>query len=419
MKIRLVVFHHPESHSPPEIFSHLNQHFELIWLLPEKELDHATIRFCERSGAVLAASGLDPSEIANRLRPFKPDGAISFVDPTLRLCTEVALQLGLATNSRETCSIALDKYRQRKVFRDAGLPGPSFCLLRAGQSSQEIVALTRNMRWPLVLKLRCASASRGMHLVTDQHHLASLWGNIQGSDWLVEEYLGNPSESHLGPFGDYVSVESIVARGEIHHAVVTGRFPLASRFRETGNFMPSPLTQEDEAAVAALAEAAIRASGIETGAAHTEIKLTETGPSLIELNGRLGGRPPVLLSMVKGSDLFLAAAQAAVGQKPGVVPLQRPKPCPFWWMLQPPEGAVAIERIDRLEDVARLSCVKRVIAHSRPGDPIELAQGTFTRILSVIGVCENLDQLAQIPQLIMDRLAVTWRYGGADFSFSA
>ena len=64
---------------------------------------------------------------------------------------------------------------------------------------------------------------------------------------------------------------------------------------------------------------AIEALGIRTAVVHTEVKLTPEGPRLIEVNGRLGARPPFILQGISKVNLFLEACLLAVGLSSGVV----------------------------------------------------------------------------------------------------
>ena len=92
-----------------------------------------------------------------------------------------------------------------------------------------------------------------------------------------------------------------------------GRFPLADPFRETGNFIPAIFDPDTEGALLQLVDDAVRALGIRDSVIHTEIKLTADGPRLIEVNGRLGGRPPFVLETVSPVNLFAVTCQVAAG----------------------------------------------------------------------------------------------------------
>ena len=92
---------------------------------------------------------------------------------------------------------------------------------------------------------------------------------------------------------------------------ITGRFPLAPPFRETGFFIPATLGAEQKARVLDLAGQTLRALGVEHGAAHTEIKLTAEGLRVIEVNGRIGGGVPEMLQLAAGVDIVKLTMRAA------------------------------------------------------------------------------------------------------------
>ncbi len=58
-------------------------------------------------------------------------------------------------------------------------------------------------------------------------------------EMVLEGYLADDPARADDPYAAYVSVESVVAGGVISHLALTGRFPLAENFRETGFFIPA------------------------------------------------------------------------------------------------------------------------------------------------------------------------------------
>ena len=113
----------------------------------------------------------------------------------------------------------------------------------------------------------------------------------------------------------YVSVETLADAGRFHHLCVTDRFPLAPPLLETGMMLPSCLGAEQQAAVVAMAEQALRALGFRHGAAHTELMLTSEGPRVIEVNARVGGAVPFLLPIA--ARLRRGDPDRSVGRRPG------------------------------------------------------------------------------------------------------
>jgi len=91
--------------------------------------------------------------------------------------------------------------------------------------------------------------------------------------------------------------------------MVTGRFPLAPPFRETGSFLPSDLGPADQDAVVALAGAASEAMQVLNGLLHTEIKMTPEGPRIVEINGRVGGGISGMIARLGGPSLHVWAVR--------------------------------------------------------------------------------------------------------------
>ena len=94
------------------------------------------------------------------------------------------------------------------------------------------------MQFPAVLKPRTASGSKYATLVADASDLvgqvATLPPQAGGETGMfVEQHLPGLAIRPNERFAGYVSVESLVAHGEISHLAVNGRFPLAEPFRET------------------------------------------------------------------------------------------------------------------------------------------------------------------------------------------
>ncbi|MGA9860405.1 MAG: hypothetical protein WBQ18_21250, partial [Solirubrobacteraceae bacterium] len=143
---------------------------------------------------------------------------------------------------------------------------------------------------------------------------------------------------------------------------------------------------------------------------HTEIKLTPDGLRLIELNGRLGGRPPFVLQDVSDVNLFRAAAEVALGGSFSVSGLARCDGVGYWRMLQPPLGATRVRTVAGLPEVRRAPFVDSVRLSRAPGDTVDWREGTDGHVMVVRGRAPDLDSLSETITLI-DR-TVTIAYDG-------
>jgi hypothetical protein len=84
------------------------------------------------------------------------------------------------------------------------------------------------------------SATPSSFLVAEAAELADRLKSLgePREEMLLEEYLVGADIPATAPFADYLSVETAVSDGELSHLALTGRFPPAPDFRETGSSYP-------------------------------------------------------------------------------------------------------------------------------------------------------------------------------------
>jgi hypothetical protein len=243
---------------------------------------------------------------------------------------------------------------------------------------------------------RVASANDLVDLLP---HLTRTWDDVGG--YLIEELLiGDISVAGRG-WGDYVSVESVVSDGEIHHVAVTGKFPLVETFREAGHFFPSTLRSGDITRCMAVATKAIHAIGVIHGMCHTELKLTSNGPRVIEVNGRLGGMVWRILREARGPSLLELAISTALGDDsalheaitqvnvPGVVGYE------ITCYAADDHGMYRVMQVKGLEAVRDLSGVSAIMATLRKGDRIHRTMGSGSGLCHIYGTTRSHDSLAE------------------------
>jgi biotin carboxylase len=346
---RVAVLHHARSFFPFDLFQQVGDAAEIVWVIDGSQSeDDNSARLLPRLGTVADIEGLDFDQAARALADHRPDGIVTFVDDHVEAAAALAERLGLVYHSPAAAHTLVDKRLQRAALDDAGIAGPRFWPVPADLSDVELADLAATIQYPAVLKPAEGSGSRGIRRVGDAAELVRLLdGDARGAGSVVEQYL------HDAPWEDdwaatYLSVESVVSGGRPSHVAITGRFPLAEPFRETGNFIPGLLEPRLHEPVLAMVDGAVEALTISNAVIHTEIKLTPDGPMLIEVNGRLGGRPPFVLHDVSTVNLFRAAFQVAAGIP---VRFEGLAPCfgvGFWLMLQPPMAATRVESITGL-----------------------------------------------------------------------
>lgn len=243
------------------------------------------------------------------------DALVSIGDFYVVQAAQVARRLGLPALDVEAAITARSKLLTRMRCREAGLPTPAF---RCADTPEAAVEAARAIAYPCVVKpvdgtasmqvVRCESDAQVLDAAR------SIWGQrtngrgqARARTILVEEYL-------LGP---EVSVETLTSGGATHVVGVTDkRLAGAPYFVEVGHVFPSGLPGALESACADVAIGGLKAIGFDLGVAHTELKITETGPSLIEINARpAGDQITDLVEQARGIDLLGTLVQSYLGDR--------------------------------------------------------------------------------------------------------
>jgi biotin carboxylase len=364
-----------------------------------------------RFGPVVDIGGLGVDEILAELtEPYRPDGIVTYLDANMGTFAQVASKLGLPFHSLATSIALTDKAEQRRVLKEAGLATPPCSVIKPGETREVISAIGSDVGWPAVLKPRSAQGSRYTFFVKDESRLFELLDSL-GPDrpvMVLEGYLADDPSRAGEPYADYVSVESVVARGVISHLAVTGRFPLAENFRETGFFIPAALSDEDQIAVLNLATSAIEALGVTTGCLHSEIKFTPEGPRVIEVNGRVGGGVPEMLDRAAGLALVEMTLRLALGeavQVEGPVSTER---IGFRFFLQPPSVSATVAAINGVDAVSDHPGVDTITVHQGPGAVLDWKDGSRNHIMAVVGSATDYDELQDVNHLLHHEVTVTY-----------
>lgn len=385
---------------------------ELVWLIDQSLADNAlTARLLRKLGKVLDTAGQSTADVAAALRQYSPAGVVTFRDEDIVPLAALAAELGVEYQTPEAALKLVDKYLQRRAFDDAGLPTPRLWEVPAGRDPDALAQLAAEIEYPAVLKPRSGSGGRYTVPLKDGADLLSAVlalppEAVRAPGMFVEQYLpGAPAPS---PFADYVSVETLVSRGRKSHLAITGRFPLAEPFRETGFFIPARLEETDARAVLELASSALEALGVTTGAFHTEIKFTPDGPRLLEVNGRLGGLVPEMLMLASGEMVIRLAMRVALGE---TVVFDRPIECArvgWAFLVQPPYGVrrfVRIEDVDRLRDIPGVS---RVHLNQEPGATLDMREGTRHYIYSAFGASPDHQALVGVDRFLHEEVRILY-----------
>ena len=387
---------------------------DIVWLIDESIPENAhSGRLLKKVGKVINLDGLSREEVVSSVRAHSPAGVVTYRDEDIVLLSLLAVELDLDYHSPEIAARLVDKFVQREALRNGGLPSPGCWEVPTDRGKAAIEALSAVVEYPAVIKPRTGSGGQYTVPVADAADLVRKITELppqagSAAGMMVEQYLPSRPKRSGDRFGDYVSVESLIAHGRISHLALTGRFPLAEPFRETGFFIPAALSTAQQAEVLQVATAALSALGVTTGGFHTEIKLTSEGPRVLEVNGRLGGGVPEMLFRASGESILRLSMQVALGQDLDVAGLVPCSEVGWRFLFQAPPEARRVASIEGIDRLSALPEVNSVFVNRGPGDEIDSLDGTRDYVYSVFGASPDYDGVLEIDRFLHEEVVITY-----------
>jgi biotin carboxylase len=407
---RLAFFYHPHSFSVFALREAARGICELIWVV-DSAIDGTAmmVPMLGRMGTVIDLAGCSAQEAVDRIAAQRPDGILTLKDSLMQRTAALAQRLDLPFHSPQVAERFTDKHTQRAAMRAAGIPGPGFWTVPGRHENGAWTAFAAHARFPAVLKPRLDSeGSRDTVRVEslEEVRAACQPRHSPTGELVLEEYLGDRQRDE-GDFADYVSVETIVSGGVVSHLAVTGRFPPAEPFRESGFFIDAALSAEDRRGALELATAAVHALEVQIGCLHTEIKFTPEGPRVIELNGRIGGGVPEMLLDATGVQLLPLALRLALGES---IVFDAPPPArrvAYLLYVQSPVWMRSVTSVDGLKELASDPAVSEVILNRGPGQAVHWRDGNHGHVFSVRGVVADHQALREFERRVHTEVTIT------------
>jgi len=382
----------------------------LLWVLRDaSDIPRAVLRMLRGLGEVVDVTGLSTDEAAAALREYSASGIICFNDDNLVWAAELAQTLSLRFFSPESAVRLTDKLAQRTALREHGLPTPAFW--DADELADPVAAkvAAQSAGFPLVLKPRQGHASQDVEALQTLEDLTAALANVTPGRMLVEGFIPDPTVAPAHPgSAAYVSVELIASNGEYSVLGVTGRPPLAPPFRETGVIFPADISPDLRSDVVEAALAGGRSLGVKTGPLHVEVKLTDDGPVIIEVNGVMGGGAiRDIMQHALGVDVVQLSMRLAAGEHIVFAEPPRPEHVGFLFEIQPDADARRIVAVEGLDSVSEIPGVERVFPGLRAGDECSWRAGTPGFIAGILGRAADHDAANRIREEFNERVVVT------------
>ncbi|MER9338972.1 acetyl-CoA carboxylase biotin carboxylase subunit family protein [Mesorhizobium sp. M0293] len=201
-----------------------------------------------------------------------------------------------------------DKFTQRQLLVDAGVPVPAY---RLAANATEVESSAAEIGLPVIVKPAAGSGSIGVRLCNNVDELADHATYLLGGNhiWpsspriLIEEFAQGPFYS-VEIMGDEVIGIVAVDFGSSPHFV----------FHETT--FPAPLTDDGHQRIVDVSLSCLQAVGLGWGPTNIELRWTKRGPVVIEINPRLAGAlEPQLVQLACGIDLITEHIKLVIGEE--------------------------------------------------------------------------------------------------------
>ncbi len=244
-----------------------------------------------------------------------PDAVLAVDDSGVELAALLSERLGLPGNPAHAVRLVRDKLAFRRLLQEGAFLCPEYRHLRTGDDP---LKLFPELRFPVVVKARRLSASRGVIRADDSEHFvrAVNWVRaIQSRADRDAEELGIIVEDFI-PGREY-ALEGTLERGKLTTLALFDKpDPLdGPYFEETLYVTPSRLPETLQDRIHQEVARACRFVGLATGPVHAEARVNDRGIWILEVAARsIGGLCGRVLTHSLGMSLEELILRQAVAE---------------------------------------------------------------------------------------------------------
>ena len=245
---------------------------------------------------------------------YKVDGIVtSQMENPLVLMAQLAGEMGYIFPSQSVIMQCRNKFLMKQGFLKNNIPCAKGILIKSAEViNPEILS---DFNFPLIIKPSDAHSSRGVYLVNEYKELLNYEQKSRNfssdNSIIIEEYIEGPE----------YSIEAITSKGKTTIIQYTEKIVTPHPYTvEMGHIQPASFNNKQKHEIKSLVNKAIKALGIDNSATHTELKMSKSGPVVIEIGARLGGDyiSSYLTLTSKGVNMDKAAIQVALNEEPDI-----------------------------------------------------------------------------------------------------
>lgn len=278
-------------------------------------------------------------------KKYHIDGIVAVNDFGVQTAAAIAESLSLPGIGTDVAKYATSKAWMRRIWEEAGVPSAKFEIVHSVKDAYE--AVDRLGMWPLIVKPADSrgGASRGVSKIEKIEQLKDAVEYAQSfyesNEVVIEEFLD----------GIEHSIETLTYDGVTHIIAVSDKEKTPPPYRVDKSVIYPTIYQGLELQkIHEAAILAVKALGIELGAAHVEMCSTKDGPKLFELGARCGGggTPGPIIPFLTGVEMFKEVVRMAIGEKPRHLEPLYTKGCVYRFLMPKPG---IVKEIIGLEEV--------------------------------------------------------------------
>jgi len=231
-------------------------------------------------------------QLCERLRPTNPKAVIPGCETGVELADQLADRLGLACNAIDLSHARRDKFKMYEASSKSGVSVLNYGLFDSLNPLQNWVEKHNN--YPVVIKPARSAGADGLHFCHNREQVSQAFENILHSTSMFGE--SNQAVIAQEFARGYEIVVNTVSCNGWHRISDLWKYAKSETVDGHSVYDGVEIVQDfgkDTDAVLQYTRSVLDALQITTGAAHTEIMVTEKGPILIECGARpMGGSFP-------------------------------------------------------------------------------------------------------------------------------
>ncbi|ANK59560.1 hypothetical protein AYR54_04445 [Loigolactobacillus backii] len=303
---------------------------------------------------------------------------IPCTDYVTAVTAAVAQSLGVFGTPLVAAQAARNKDLARQIYQEKGVSSAAFQKVTTLNNAK---AAANRIGYPLVLKPTNTASSIAVFYIRTAAELARRFQTITRlktsylgfqvrHEYLLEEFLQGPE----------FSVELFLQQGQIAFAEVTEKKTTQPPFFvETMHIFPTTILKEQRSKIIQTAFAAVSALGFQAGPTHVEVKVTATGPRIVEVNGRPGGDSITsdLVYDAYGINIFTETIKLYLGLALTLKPSKRQAAATGFIFAT---KAGIFEKIENLPLLENNALIKRYVIETKVGTKVKIPENSDDRL---------------------------------------